>query len=276
MAPKPRETTTTTTVPVIPPTAGPPTTVPSAPPATVPANPEIAAAVKAAIEAAAQYGFGASDGTTAALGVAGRAILDATGRVIAGSYTGQTKVIGGSELRPQYFEGDEYDITTFDAETIIGLQKSLQKGGYFLGDTYSPGIVRDSTVAAYKRALEDANQSFMSFDQAIERSVQFPYSGGATPLKKYRVTAAVDLESMFDKVSQNVLGRSLDTEQLNKLVKTYQGTELGSLQSEAGVSEQAPSPQAFGETKIEQTNQDESDAYKFAQYAQVFEKMLGQ
>ena len=276
MAPKPRETTTTTTVPVITPTAGPPTTVPPAPPATVPANPEIAAAVKAAIEAAAQYGFGASDGTTAALGVAGRAKLDATGRVIAGSYTGQTKSIGGNELQPQYFEGDEYDITTFDAETIIGLQKSLQKGGYFLGGTFSPGIVRDSTVAAYKRALEDANQSFMTFDQAIERSVQFPYSGGATPLKKYRVTAAVDLESMFDKVSQNVLGRSLDTEQLNKLVKTYQGTELGSLQSQASVSAQTPSAQAFGETRIEQTNQDESDAYKFAQYAQVFEKLLGQ
>ena len=276
MAPKPRETTTTTTVPVIPPTAGPTTTVPPAPITTVPVSVDIAAVVAAAVAQAAQYGLGASDGTTAALGVAGRAKLDATGRVIAGSYTGQTKSIGGNELQPQYFEGDEYDITTFDAETIIGLQKSLQKGGYFLGDTFSPGIVRDSTVAAYKRALEDANQSFMTFDQAIERSVQFPYSGGATPLKKYRVTAAVDLESMFDKVSQNVLGRSLDTEQLNKLVKTYQGTELGSLQSQASVSAQTPSAQAFGETRIEQTNQDESDAYKFAQYAQVFEKLLGQ
>jgi hypothetical protein len=275
MAPKPKETGVppTTTVPVIPPQDGPSTTVP---PSTVPISSDIAAVVAEAIAQAAQFGFGASDGTTAALGVAGRAELDATGRIIAGTYTGQTKVIGSNELRPQYFEGDEYDITTFDAETIIGLQKSLQTGGYFLGSTYSPGIVRDSTVAAYKRALEDANQSFITFDQAIERSLKFPYSGGATTLKKYRVTAAADLESMFDKVSQNVLGRSLDTEQLNKLVKTYQGTELGSLQSQAGVSAQAPSAQAFGETRIEQTNQDESEAYKFAQYAQVFEKLLGQ
>lgn len=274
MAPKPQKPgdTTTTTVPVVTSTPG----LPPPPPTTVPVDPGIAAAVAAALAQAAQFGFGASDGTTAALGVAGRAELDATGRIIAGTYTGQTKVIGGNELRPQYFEGDEYDITTFDAETIIGLQKSLQTGGYFLGSTYSPGIVRDSTVAAYKRALEDANQSFITFDQAIERSLKFPYSGGATTLKKYRVTAAADLESVFDKVSQNVLGRTLDTEQLNKLVKTYQGTELGSLQSQAGVSAQAPSAQAFGETRIEQTNQDESDAYKFAQYAQVFEKLLGQ
>jgi hypothetical protein len=157
------------------------------------------------------------------------------------------------------------------------LQKQLKQGGYFLpNETFSSGIVRESTISAYKRALIDANLGFMSLDQVLERSLGTPYSGGTGTLKKYKVTSAADLQNVFDKASQGVLGRTLDTEQLNKLVKTYQSTELGSLQSQAGVSAQAPSAQAFGETRIEQTNQDESDAYKFAQYAQVFEKLLGQ
>jgi hypothetical protein len=284
MVTKPRETggTTTTTVPATPSTtAGPPSPSTTVPPAvtTTTVPPAGSAALVDAFKIL--EGMGLSFGTSPtldALGISGKLQVDkSTGRVIAGSYLGQTKTVDGQVLQPQYFEGDEYDIATLDQEAVIGLQKQLKQGGYFLpNETFNSGIVRESTLSAYKRALVDANLSFMSLDQVLERSLTTPYSGGTGTLKKYKVTSAADLQNVFDKTSQSVLGRTLDQEQLNNLVKTYQDTELTSLKSQAGVSAQAPSAQAFGETRIEETNQDESDAYKFAQYAQVFEKLLGQ
>lgn len=290
MAPKPKErgSSPTTTVPATPPTTAgppappttvPPTTVPptTMPPTTVPAGG--GTPLENALITLGNLGLGfGTNPTLDALGISGKLEVDrTTGRVITGSYLGQTKIVDGQVLQPQYFEGDEYDIATLDQEAVIGLQKQLKQGGYFLpNETFNSGIVRESTLSAYKRALVDANLSFMSLDQVLERSLTTPYSGGTGTLKKYKVTSAADLQNVFDKTSQSVLGRTLDTEQLNNLVKTYQDTELTSLKSQAGVSAQAPSAQAFGETRIEETNQDESDAYKFAQYAQVFEKLLGQ
>jgi hypothetical protein len=197
------------------------------------------------------------------------------GRLIPSTYTGPRKTVGGEQVLPQYFEGDEQNIATWDAEEVIAWQKRLASGGYFLGQSYQPGIVRQSTLDAYKRALTDANQSFISVEQALERSKKFPYSGGTGSLTKYRMTSATDLESVFDKVSQNVLGRTLDIEDLNKLVKTFQGVELAGQKSQAGVAEQAPTAAAFAQKKIEAGNQDEADAVQFAGYAQTLERMLG-
>jgi hypothetical protein len=161
------------------------------------------------------------------LGTPGRDVLGlegkgefADGRLIPSTYQGPSKTIGGQQVLPRYFEGDEQSIATWDAETVIGWQKLLAAGNYFLGESYQPGIVRQSTLDAYKRALSDANMSFISVEEALERSKKFPYAGGAGGLKKYRMTSSMDLSNVFDKVSQSVLGRTLDTEELDKLVKT--------------------------------------------------------
>jgi hypothetical protein len=259
MAPKPRQdgTTPTTTPPI-----GPP-----APTTTVPVSPEVQAAL-----AYVQQVLGLGGGDKDVLGLEGSGVFQ-DGRLV--GYEGPTKTVGGQPIQPQYFEGDEQAIATWDAEQVIAWQKRLAAGGYFSGESYQPGIVRQSTLDAYKRALIDANQSFISVEQALERSKKFPYSGGGGGLKKYRVTAATDLQNVFDKVSQNVLGRTLDTEELDKLVKTYQGVELAGQKSQAGVAEQAPTAAAFAQKKIEAGNQDEADAVQFAGYAQVLERMLG-
>ena len=259
MAPKPRETggsTTTTTPP-----AGP------SPSTTVPLSPE-AQAIIAAVQGSLGLGIPGRD----VLGLEGKGEFT-NGQLV--RYEGPRKTVGGEQVLPQYFEGDEQNIATWDAEEVITWQKRLASGGYFLGQSYQPGIVRQSTLDAYKRALSDANQSFISVEQALERSKKFPFSGGTGALKKYRMTAAPDLENVFDKVSQNVLGRTLDTEELNKLVKTFQGVELAGQKSQAGVAEQAPTAAAFAQKKIEAGNQDEADAVQFAGYAQTLERMLG-
>ena len=260
MAPQPRkgEPTPTTTPPVGP-----------TPPTTVPVSPEVQAALSYVREV-----LGLGGGGRDVLGLEGSGEF-ADGRLIPSTYTGPTKTIEGQQVQPQYFEGDEQSIATWDAEQVIAWQKRLASGGYFLGQSYQPGIVRQSTLDAYKRALVDANQSFISVEQALERSKKFPYSGGTGSLTKYRMTSATDLESVFDKVSQNVLGRTLDIEDLNKLVKTFQGVELAGQKSQAGVAEQAPTAAAFAQKKIEAGNQDEADAVQFAGYAQTLERMLG-
>jgi len=258
MAPKPRQGGT-------PPTTQPP--VGPSPSTTVPLSPETLAII-ASVQASLGLGTPGRD----VLGLEGKGEF-AEGRLI--SYEGPRKTIGGEQVLPQYFEGDEQAIATWDAETVIAWQKRLAGGGYFLGQSYQPGIVRQSTLDAYKRSLEDANMSFISVEQALERSKQFPYSGGGGALKKYRMTSSMDLSNVFDKVSQNVLGRTLDTEELDKLVNTYQGVELAGQKSQAGVAEQAPTAAAFAQKKIEVGNQDEADAFQFAQYAQTLERMLG-
>ena len=163
MAPKPRETggsTTTTT----PPPVGP------APSTTVPLSPE-AQAIIASVQASLGIGAPGKD----ILGLQGKGVFD-NGRLI--QYEGPRKTVGGEQVLPQYFEGDEQAIATWDAEEVIAWQKRLAAGGYFAGQSYQPGIVRQSTLDAYKRALVDANQSFISVEQALERSKKFPYSGG--------------------------------------------------------------------------------------------------
>ena len=261
MAPKPKEQsgTTTTTQPPIGPQA--PTTT-----TTVPLDPATLALISG------MKGLFGSGGTRT-LGLSGVAELADDGRVI--SYQGPTKVIGGQDVRPQYFEGDENDIATWDSEKIARIQRQLAAGGYFSGSSFQVGIVRQSTIDAYRRLLEDSNMSFITAEQALERSKKIPYSGGGSGLTKYRMTSSMDLSNVFDKVSQSVLGRTLDTQELDKLVKTYQGVEIAGQKSQAGVAEQAPTAAAFAQKKIEAGNQDEADAVQFAQYAQVLEGMLG-
>jgi len=258
MAPRPRQSGSSTTTP---PPIGP------TPPTTVPLSDE----AKAIMSYLAGLGLGGTPGRDV-LGLEGKGEFN-DGQLVA--YEGPRKTIGGEQVLPQYFEGDDQAIATWDAEEVIAWQKRLASGGYFLGQSYQPGIVRQSTLDAYKRALIDANQSFISVEQALERSKKFPYSGGGGSLKKYRMTSSMDLTNVFDKVSQNVLGRTLDTEELDKLVKTYQGVELAGQKSQAGVAEQAPTAAAFAQKKIEAGNQDEADAVQFAGYAQTLERMLG-
>lgn len=259
MAPRPKQSGSTSTT--TPPPVGPTTST------TVPLSPETQAII-AAVQGSLGFGGPGKD----ILGFEGSGVFE-NGRLV--QYEGPRKTVGGEQVLPQYFEGDEQSIATWDAEEVIAWQKRLASGGYFLGQSYQPGIVRQSTLDAYKRALIDANQSFISVEQALERSKKFPYSGGSGTLKKYRMTAATDLQNVFDKVSQNVLGRTLDTEELDKLVKTYQGVELAGQKSQAGVAEAPPTAAAFAQKKIETANQDEADAIQFAGYAQTLERMLG-
>lgn len=273
----------TTTAPASPTTTAAPaptTTVPPAPTTTVPAgpalNPEDQAIVQAIINQLPPWLQNTNENKRQAIAQAGVAYVDQqTGRVI---YEGITRTLpSGEKLEPRYFEGDEYDITALDPVQIRNLQDKLQKGRFYLNDKFTMGTVGPETIRAYKRALEVANLNFLDVETVLENSQTVPYAGGVGGggLSRYRVTSSSDLSRIFDSASQSVLGRTLDVEEVNKLVKAYQSTELGALQSKQTVAASAPTAQTFGTERIEAENTDEADAYKFTQYAQAFEQLLG-
>lgn len=256
----------TTTVP--PATTG--TTVPPSQPSTETST-ELAAAMALILQ---QYPWlaNAEETRIRAIGQNSAKILDAQGRLV--RYEGLEKTLpSGEQVSPQYYQGDEYAISTWATEDVRDYQNKLIAGNFFSGLKKPTvlGVVTPDTITAYNRLLETANLSFISADDALARSKDNPYNGGGSGLQRYRVTSSTELQQVFDKASQSVLGRSLDPEQISKLTKTYQDVELGSRSS----AEQAPSAAAFGMENVEQQNQDEADAYKFASYAQVFEKLLG-
>jgi hypothetical protein len=262
------------------PTTVPPATVPPATESTGAAastlSPEDQALVQSIVGSIAPWLMNTNENKLRALGQAGIRYVDQqTGRVV--RYEGITKTLpGGQTVEPQYFEGDEYNISTLDPVEIRKIQARLQKGGFYLGNNFSMGTVDPQTIAAYSRAMVQANLNFTDVETVIENAQTVPYSSGAGGgLPRYKVTSSADLINVFDRASQDVLGRTLDQEEVSKLVKAYQATELGSLKSRQSVSAQAPTAQAFGQDQIAAENTQEADAYKFSQYAQAFEQLLG-
>jgi hypothetical protein len=222
-----------------------------------------------------------------AIGVSGTQYFDpATGEPL--GYFGYTAVgqqpyysagKGGArqvEVQPKFFEGDEDQIRRKSPEEIGDLQQQMVASGLLKGK-YNPGLADDKTVAAYKDLLGWAN-SFGTTDprMTMTRLREGGFSGTSAGVTKY-VTNATDLKNVFDKSAQTVLGRSLDEQSLNRLVKAYQQQEVAPTQNTAvaGTKVKEPTAAAFSQQQIQTQNKDEADAYKFAQYAQVLDRLLG-
>lgn len=209
------------------------------------------------------------------IGGMGKVYVDkTTGRVL--RYEGPTnKDVSPGELKQaQYVQGDEYQISGLSPEEIQKYQAKLKKGGYFkLNETFTPGKVNEATINAMNRLLGDANLNFVTAEAALETAQSSPYNGNGGGVPKYKITAAPDLETVFQNVAQKELGRSIDPEQMKSLVETYQKREATGGKV-AGSTVQMPSATGFATEQIPTANQDEADAYKFAQYAQVFDKLL--
>lgn len=223
-----------------------------------------------------------------AIGVSGTQYFDpATGEPM--GYFGYTAVgrqtpyysagkggVVSQDVQPKFFEGDEDQIRRQSPENIGFLQRQMATSGLLKG-SYNPGLPDDKTVAAYKTLLGWAN-SFGASDPmtALERLKASGFTGKNVGVTKY-VTNATDLKNVFDKTAQSVLGRNLDEESLNRLVKAYQQQEVAPTQNAmvTGAKVKEPTASVFGEKQIKAQNADEAEAYKFAQYAQVLERMLG-
>lgn len=214
-----------------------------------------------------------------ALGVPGTKVVDKTNPTRVLRYEGFQAVDPKSSqpIPPKYYDGDNYQLATYGPERQAQIITQLQKAGY-LTDKHKFGDPLSKPIAAFASLMAEANLTGQTWEAMLQFRQSNPVSGTTGGLQTYRVSNPADLRSVFRKAAQSTLGRGdLPSEQVDRMVNAYQQAERGYQQQAAagGTVTEAPSATTFAQERIEQKNPDEATAYKFAQYAQVFEKLLG-
>lgn len=280
MAPRPREpreTPPTTTV--SPTTTVAPTTTTTVPPPSPGGAPAQADAALAAIMS--QYPELAALFTTerriSALGVPGTMVVNRTNNNVIRyeGFLALDPATGQSNIQPKYFDGDQYVVATYGEPQRTIIAKRLQKAG-LLSDKWRPGNELRDVVNSMGALMTQANLNGSTWEQTLAFYEQNPISGGGT-LPKFTVSSPVSLKETFRNVAAQTLGRrDLPDEMLQRMVAAYQNEEKGYQQRAraGGTIVEPPKATEFAETKIEKQNPDEAMAYRFAQYAQAFEKAL--
>jgi len=211
-----------------------------------------------------------------AIGLSGRAFFDKkTGRLV-----GWEPPIGGAATptigqpepnKPKYFSGNEDIVAQWDPVKIGAFQQKLFDGGYFEGKKFTLNKADPATLGAMKNLMEDANLSDgITIAQALENSKTNPWkgkTGAQTGLGRApAITPRQDVVASIDSASAQALGRKFTDQVTSGLVKQIQGREAGGDKTSLGQMSVA----AAGKVAP-----DEAEAFKFAQYAQVFERLLG-
>lgn len=272
------------TTPPIPPTTTtiPPTTttVPaSSGTGAIPTNTQVAQDVAALLTDPRFASLFTNEMRLSALGVPGTRVVDKTDPSRVLRYEGFQAVDPrtGQQVPPKYYDGDNYELATYGPEKQAEIIVKLQKANY-LTDRYKAGDPLTRPIAAMAALMAEANLTGQTWDTLLTFRQTNPVSAATGQLTTYRVTNPSDLRSLFRKAAQDTLGRAdLPSEQVDRMVNAYQQSERSYQQKAAlgGTVTQAPSASTFAQERIEQRNPDEAQAYKFAQYAQVFEKLLG-
>lgn len=264
----------------------------SSPTTTVPASKPTPAASGNRISPDLQTGLLSEDGGESyqyAIGVKGRRIFDENGNIVryegykyytqpkygttsgAGAATGTQMVPGvaGQAFEPKYFSGDEDQIYGYSSEQVANLQKAMNAVG-LLGGKYSPGVVDNSTRAAYANLLEQANGYGEDADAAIMRIASAGGRGGGGGLTQYRVSNEADIKNVISRVAKQTIGRNLGEGDLNRLAQMYRQLEKEAGLAAGSTTEQevmaAPSPEAFASSELEKMLPEETNARQFGSY----------
>lgn len=265
----------------VPPTTVPPTTVPPVPPTgQLPNNQQVQQDIAAYL--AGNPAFASLFQTeikVSALGVPGTKVLDKTDPTRVLRYEGFQAVNPktGQQIPPKYYDGDNYVLATYGPEKQAVIINQLRKAGY-LTDKYKAGDPLTKPLSSMYALMYEANITGQSWETLLQFRQTNPVSGAGGTLPTYRLTNPTDLRAVFRKAAQDTLGRAdLPAEQIDRMISAYQQSERSYQQkaSVGGTVTQAPSASTFGAERIERQNPDEATAYKFAQFAQVFEKLLG-
>lgn len=132
-----------------------------------------------------------------------------------------------------YFEGDDLLPSTFPAEDIAALQRSLVQAG-LLDDDFRLGVWDPVSVRAYRTLLEYANASGTTWNDALVRwqaATPFEDPGaGRAPLTT-RVTNPADLRALLRELSPAIMGARLRPEEEERFIAAYQAQERGTQQS---------------------------------------------
>jgi len=219
-----------------------------------------------------------------AIGVTGRLYEDpATGR---SDYRGYSYVVGSQApdifnqpaktFEPLYFAGDDENILSDMApEELIQVQGAL-RSIRFLG-SYRPGLLDQATVTAFNKLLGQANLYGAEWKDTAAFLYQNPSmgsssGGGSTP--SYKLSNPDDLKLVFNQAARSVVGRELDQETIDELVRTFQGNEKKFYQSSGEILE-PPSPEALVQTQLETTAPGEVKAKSYGDYVGLLSQLMG-
>lgn len=190
----------------------------------------------------------------------------------------------GAYDSPRYVDGAQYEPNSMPGPKIADLQRELAAAGLLKGK-YRNGVWDDKSVKAYEELLSYANQSGVTWDEALRRYVatggEAGEGGGKAPLVK-RVSNPDDLKAILETVTTATIGRRLSDAQMQHLVAEYQAAEMAEQDEEydlaerGGVMTAAPSAQAFLERRVREQNPTLAATYDEFEMASEAQERIGQ
>lgn len=191
-----------------------------------------------------------------------------------------------AQLPPRYFDGDEFIPASLSPERIASLQSSLARAG-LIGkkDKFRVGVWDATSARAYRQALETANASGLTDQEALARYANAQQAGldddeTRAPLVK-RLPNPADLRATFQTVARNTLGRGADPQLVEQMVNSYtqavgnQQQATYDTQTTGGTVTEAPAAEVFAEQQIRDAQPSEAGAHDIALRYGKFLRMLG-
>jgi hypothetical protein len=203
-------------------------------------------------------------------------------------YTGYTtmteaQTAGGRvaefKREPMYYSGDEDAIGSMGREQIAVLQYQMVKNGVMTSG-YTPGIVDNKTRSSFRELLGMANTMGTDYQSALSSVAQARQESGITSgggLRTYQISNPDDLRVVFKKAAQDLLGRTLQDGDVNKLIASFQQQEeqySRAAQGGGGVVTAAPNAQTFAQSQIQKDFGEEVDTQKMDTLFSNIDQML--
>lgn len=209
---------------------------------------------------------------------------------VKGTYVAPSRDLFGNPMQPYFWGNDDYlALYQMKTDEVVRVQQLLAKA--FPG--FVPGVVGDRfdsrTVKQFKNALARANQlqsdpnSPLRGKNLNDTLVELTKSPAATSGTSYRNNVSVrltnpeDLKVVFQKASQQTLGRSLSDQELAKLAESYNSLEksYGYKIARGGAQTAPPDVSTYGMEEARKASPLEAQAMDYSGYIDALSKMMG-
>lgn len=180
-----------------------------------------------------------------------------------------------TQVKPRYEEGAQYDPNGYSPEIRAQMQTQMDAAGLFdKGDRIKIGVWDDTSVAAYTKLLQFANQGGRSVPEALKElgtlsaaeraerglgGVGQAGAGGKSARNPLVVSLSnpQDLRTLVDRTARKTLGRAPSEKEMTTFVSAYQQMQAQQQQAEYAATETggtvvaAPDPSVFAEKQAE-------------------------
>jgi hypothetical protein len=181
---------------------------------------------------------------------------------------------------------DAIDIVSrMGVDELNGLKDSLIRVGALKEKDAGTRMYADRTAGTYQAfadvvqlAQGNARTWHSLLSEALDQNiVLFDNNASSSPPRMIRLTAPEDLGAVFGQTALRTIGRRLTDEETQFMVTSYQDMErsFGRQAALGGEVVDAPSPQAFAETRISDQIGEEYDVFQMGNVLDDFRRILG-